>query len=169
MSADAPWSRLVRLSEAQRGAVVTLDASDAERAGVARLLDLVALRRLTGEVVLKPWLDGAEIHGRFHADFTRTCGVSLEPFEQTQTGDFTLRVVPAGSPHAPTAEEEIDIDAPDPPDVLEGDQIDLAAYLVEYFALELDPFPRAPDVEFVQPPEPAEPSPFAGLAALKRN
>ncbi len=162
-----PWSHPVRLSEAQRGAVLTLEASEAERAAVAKLLDLLALSRLGGEMILKPWLDGAEIQGRYEADFTRLCGVTLEPFDQTQRGAFTVRVVPAGSPNAPPPEEEIDVEADDPPDVLEGDTIDLAAYLVEHFALELDPFPRAPGAEFVQPPEPAEPSPFAKLAALK--
>ncbi len=169
MSAPPPWSRPVRLSEAQRGATIALDASEPERAAVAGLLDLIALPRLTGEVTLKPWLDGAEIEGRFEAAFTRACGVTLEPFDQTQRGVFHVRVVPAGSPNAPDPEEEIDVEADDPPDVLEGDTIDVAAYLVEHFALELDPFPRAPGAEFVQPPEPAEPSPFAKLAALKRD
>ncbi len=169
MSAQPPWSHAVRLSEAQRGVTLALEASETERAAVARLLDLLALSSLTGEARLKPWLDGAELQGRFEARLTRACGVTLEPFDQTVTGDFTLRVVPAGSPNAPSAEEEIDVDAPDPPDVLDGDLIDVAAYLVEHLALELDPFPRAPGAEFVQPPEPGEPSPFAGLAALKRN
>ena len=167
MSPTPAWSHRVRLSEAQRGATLWLEASDVERAAVAKLLDLISLARLAGEVTLKPWLDGAEIQGRFEARFTRACGVTLEPFEQAQTGAFTVRVVPAGSPNAPEAEEEIDVEADDPPDVLEGDAIDVAAYLVEHFALELDPFPRAPGAEFVQPPEPAEPSPFAKLSALK--
>ena len=49
---------------------------------------------------------------------------------------------------------------------LEGDQIDLAAYVVEHLALELDPFPRKPGAEFDYQPEAAEVSPFAVLKKL---
>ena len=164
-----PWSHPVRLSQVQRATTIPLEASEAERAAVAELLELEALAQLAGQVTLAPWLDGAELSGRFEAAFTRTCGVTLEPFDQTLTGAFTVRIVPSGSPNAPIAEEEIDVEADDPPDVLEGDAVDVAAYLVEHFALELDPFPRAPGAQFAQPPEPDEPSPFAKLAALKRN
>ena len=51
--------------------------------------------------------------------------------------------------------------------MLEDGEIDLGQYVVEHLALELDPFPRKPGAEFVQPPEPAEISPFAVLKALK--
>ena len=98
------------------------------------------------------------------------CSVSLESFEQPLKGEIDLRVVPAGSPHVPDSdggEVEYDPEAPDPPDVLEGSVIDVAAYAIEHLALELDPFPRKPGAEFdYQPPE-AEMSPFAVLKALK--
>ena len=80
------------------------------------------------------------------------------------------QAVPAGSPHAPAdsaGEIELDLEAPDPPDVLGGEEIDLAAYLVEHLALEIDPFPRKPDVEFDYEPEVREESPFAVLKTLK--
>ena len=38
--------------------------------------------------------------------------------------------------------------------MLEGDAIDLAAYVVEHLALEIDPFPRKPGVEFDYTPDP---------------
>ena len=49
----------------------------------------------------------------------------------------------------------------------EDGKIDLGQYAVEQLALSLDPFPRKPGAEFVQPEEPAEISPFAALKALK--
>jgi len=53
--------------------------------------------------------------------------------------------------------------------VLEGDVVDLAAYVVEHLALEIDPFPRKPGAVFT-PPEPEEPpSPFAVLKGLTAN
>ena len=38
---------------------------------------------------------------------------------------------------------------------------------VEQLALSLDPFPRKPDAEFVQPEEPGELSPFAVLKTVR--
>ena len=41
-------------------------------------------------------------------------------------------------------------DAEDAPDVLEGETIDVSAYVVEHLALEIDPFPKKPGAGFVQ-------------------
>jgi hypothetical protein len=68
---------------------------------------------------------------------------------------------------APDGEIELDLEADDPPDVLDGDVLDLGAYLVEHLALEIDPFPRKPGVAFEAPAEPAAPSPFDALKRLK--
>ena len=81
------------------------------------------------DVTVKPWLDGAELTGRFRATVEQVCGVSLDAFEQPLDGDIDIRVVPAGSPHASASEGgemELDPDAPDAPDVLDGDAIDVA-------------------------------------------
>ncbi len=170
--AAPPWSAPVRLSEVQRGArTVHLVADGAARARIADLLGLAALSRLEGEVTAAPWLDGAEVRARWSADVQQTCSVTAEPFDAVLSGDFHVRAVPADSRAAPSPDAEISVDpeAEDPPDVLEGETLDLAGYLVEALALELDPFPRAPGAEFQPPEEPPEPSPFAALAALKPN
>ena len=169
MSAD--WSRQVRLHELARGAVTLRLAPDAaERARIAHDLGLESLPSLVAEVTLRPWLDGAEITGRFKAVVEQLCSVSLDAFEQALAGDIEVRVVPAGSPNAPGEsghELELDLDAPDPPDVLEDDAIDAAAYVVEHLALEIDPFPRRPGAEFDYQPPAQEESPFAVLKNLK--
>jgi uncharacterized metal-binding protein YceD (DUF177 family) len=51
--------------------------------------------------------------------------------------------------------------------VLEDEGVDIAGYLVEHLALELDPYPRKPGVEWEAPPEEREASPFAVLQKLK--
>ena len=53
--------------------------------------------------------------------------------------------------------------------MLEGDDLDLGAYLVEHLALEIDPFPRKPGVEWEPPPAETPASPFAVLQQLKRD
>lgn len=168
----SPWRESVRLADLARGRVRRrLEPDAARRAALARDLGLDALDGFTAEMTVSPWLDGAQIHGRFTAEVTQTCGVSLDPFESTLSGDFTVRVLPAGSPNAPADDvaDEIELDpgADDPPDLIEGDEIDLAAYATEQLALEIDPFPRKPGAVFEPPAAEAESSPFAVLRQLK--
>jgi uncharacterized metal-binding protein YceD (DUF177 family) len=165
------WSHPVKLHELARGPVrLKLAPDDAERAELAKQLRLPSLPSLSADVTVKPWLDGVEITGRFEAVVEQVCGVSLDPFEQPVEGEIDLRAVPAGSPHAATpegGEVELDPDAPDAPDVLDGDVIDVAAVVAEHLALEIDPFPRKPGANFdYQAPE-EEASPFAALQKLK--
>ena len=163
------WSLRLPLHEVARGAqTFAVDVDEATRSAIARTLDLAALPLFEASVRVKPWLDGAELEGRWSARVVQTCGVTLDEFETPVSGEFRLHVVPAGSPAA-TSDDDLaaDPEAPDPPDVLEGDEIDVAAYLVEHLALELDPFPRKPGAVFEPPQEPDEPSPFAALARLK--
>ncbi len=167
-----PWSVKVRLHEVQRGPrELRLEADGDRRAAVARALDLVDLRRLAADVEVRPWLDGAEVVARWEAEVVQTCGVSLDPFDTGLQGRFVVRAVPADSPAAGSGEVEVSLDpqAEDPPDVLDGDEIDLGGYLVEHLALEIDPFPRKPGVEFEPPPAEAPASPFAVLQKLKRD
>ena len=124
---------------------------------------------MSADVTVKPWMDGIEVTGRFRAVVEQICGVSLEPFEQPVEGEIEIRAVPAGSPHAAAPEGgdlELDPDAPDAPDILSGETVDVAGYVVEHLALELDPFPRKPGVEFDYKPTEEETSPFAALKKL---
>ena len=165
------WATPLRLHELGRGGLdVRLEPDAAERATVARDLGLESLPALTATLRLKPWMDGVEIAGRFDAVVEQVCAVSLDNFEQPLAGDIAVRAVPAGSPQAPAAsggEVDYDPEGPDPPDVLDGDAIDLAAYVVEHLALEIDPFARKPGVAFDFAPDPEPESPFAVLRSLK--
>jgi len=167
---DAPWSEPVRLSEVGRGPQRrTLTADESARARIAAALDLVRVDELAAEVELSPWLDGATVRARWSARVVQTCGVTLEPLESAVSGEFQVNAVPEGSAAAPAegGQVELDLDSPDPPDVLESDRLDPAAYVVEHLALELDPFPRKPGAEFEPPEAEPEASPFAALLALK--
>lgn len=169
MSAD--WSKPIRLHELSRGVVtLQLEPDAAERARIAHDLGLESLPALRADVTIKPWLDGAELSGRFRATVEQLCSVTLEPFEQRLDGQIDVRVVPAGSSNAPGEsghEVELELDSPDPPDVLEDDAIDVAGYVIEHLALEIDPFPRKPGAEFDYKSPTQEESPFAVLKNLK--
>ena len=170
---DQPWSETVTLAEISRGPDArALVAGVAARRRIARELILDARDALQAEVTAREWLDGAEIDARWTASIEQTCGVSLERFGTELEGAFSVRVLPAGSPNAPREEaQEIAVDpaADDPPDVLDGEEVDLAAYVVEHLALEIDAFPRKPGVEWQAPPPEEPESPFAVLKALKKD
>jgi uncharacterized metal-binding protein YceD (DUF177 family) len=149
-----------------------LCADEAARRRIAKALGLESLDRLEAELRVASWLDGVEISGRWSARVGQICGVTLEPFASDLQGEIHLRAVPEGSPALSGPDEaggELDLDpeADDPPDMLESDRVDLAAYVVEDLALAIDPFPRKPGVAFEAPEQPGELSPFAVLAKLK--
>jgi uncharacterized metal-binding protein YceD (DUF177 family) len=170
MGRAVSWDVVVKLHELGRGPVrLSLEPDADQRAAIAKRLGLKSLPSLKADVTVKPWLDGAELSGRFDAVVEQVCGVSLDPFEQPLTGDLDVRVVPAGSPHAATSDGgdlELDPDAPDAPDVLDSDAIDIAAYVIELLALEVDPFPRKPGATFDYAAPEEETSPFAALKKL---
>jgi len=166
------FTHMIQLADVpQAGLSVSLAADETARRQIARDYQLVGLDRLTAEVAAKPWFDGVEISGRWQADYAQACGVTLERIDERKSGDFTVRAVPSGSLHAPIeeAEAEVDLEADDPPDVAEGGLVDLAAYVVEHLALEIDPFPRKPDAQFTPPDTSAELSPFAVLKQLRQD
>lgn len=171
MTDRPPWPVTVELAEARRGGSRRLVADARAREAITLALDLESLDALEADITLSPWLDGAVIEGRWQAEIVQICSVSLDPFTTLLAGDFLVRVVPPGSPNAPAVEAEIviDPDAEDPPDELASETIDLGGYVVEHLALELDPFPRKPGVEFEASQEPSPPSPFDVLARLKRD
>ena len=167
----APWPCEIPLAQVDRGAVkLRLEPSADQRKAIAKQLGLVSLEALSAEVYLTSWLDGAEVSGLLRARVVQTCSATADDFETPIDARFDLKVLPANSQNAP--QEEFgdlgaDPDGDDPPDVLEGEKIDVSGYVIEHLALELDPFPRKPGAVFVQPPEPTELSPFAALKSLK--
>ncbi len=165
------WSKPVLLHELGRGVMtLTLEPDADERAKIAKDLGLESLPALTARLTLKPWMDGVEIHGRFDALVEQICAVSLDAFEQPLSGEIELRAVPSSSdqaPHSDGGEVDYDLDAPDPPDILTGEAIDVAGYVVEHLALEIDPFARKPGVQFEYTPSDEEKSPFAVLKKLQ--
>ena len=172
MSTASPWPHIVALGDARRGASLHLVADDAARAAVAMALYIESLESLDADIDLSEWLDGVQIDGAWRARIVQICGVSLDPFETALNGRFSIHAVPPGSPNAPAepvGEVAIDEDSEDPPDLMENENLDVGFYVVEHLALEIDPFPRKPGVEFEQPEGPKPSSPFDVLRGLKRD
>jgi uncharacterized metal-binding protein YceD (DUF177 family) len=169
------WPSVVALGRVSRGGVdLRFEPDAAARKAIAKTLGLVSLEALTAEVFLRSWMDGAEVSGLIRARVTQICSVSADEFEEPIEARFSLHVLPADSEYAPQDEDAggelgLDPEGDDPPDVLEGEVIDVSGYVIEHLALELDPFPRKPGAVFEPPPEPVDLSPFAALKKLKAD
>jgi uncharacterized metal-binding protein YceD (DUF177 family) len=159
-----PYSEPVRLHQVPGGVKRTLEPDAATRARIVKALDLASLDAFSAEMELAPSPAGWRLSGRVRASLTQTCGITLEPLPLEIDAPFVLSLAEAVEEDS----DEIIITLDDEsPDLIENGQIDLGQYAVEQLALRLDPFPRKPGAEFVQPPEPAEISPFAVLKQLR--
>jgi uncharacterized metal-binding protein YceD (DUF177 family) len=172
MSEEKPFSRVVRVDAIPReGQVIAIEASPAEREGLAALYRLPAIAALTATLRLEPWgRRGARVTGAVHGEVTQTCVVSLDPFPATVDEEVDVRFAPqtaANSGSEATKETQtfslVDEDEPDP--IIDG-TIDLGALTAEFLALGLDPYPRKLGVAFDEERPSSEPtdSPFAVLA-----
>lgn len=163
----ARWPRPVSLVRLTKEETFELEASEAERAAIAEALEIVSLESLTAEVTVRPWRgEGVRVTGVVRAALHQECVVTLEPVAATVEEAFDMRLHPDV---VESADVEVDPEAPDPPEPLAGNAVDVGAIALEHFVLGIDPYPRAPGVAF-EPPgdeDEAEPSPFAALASLK--
>ena len=162
---DLPYSEPVRLHQVAGGVKRTLEPDAAARARIVKALDLASLDTFTAEMELAPSAAGWRLSGRVRASLAQTCGITLEPLPLEIDAPFSLTLAEAVEEE--DADEIVITLDDESPDLIENGQIDLGQYAVEQLALQLDPFPRKPGAEFVQPPEPAEISPFAVLKQLR--
>ncbi|MEJ0013050.1 MAG: DUF177 domain-containing protein [Bauldia sp.] len=153
---------------------VVVTANEKQRKALAEAYDVVAVNALTASVELRPMPGGGvAVDGRVVADIVQNCVVSLVPVDEHIDETFSLRYVrdPDRLPK-PGEELLVEVDAPDPPELLEGIAIDVGALAEEHFALAINPYPRAPGAALpadVDDAGSAKDSPFAVLAALAKS
>lgn len=177
--AAPPLSRPLTLAEVPpEGLDVRIEATEAERGALAELNGLPDVLSFTAEIRARRWRrDGLQIDGELRARVRRACVVTLEEFDAEIVEPIEMRFAPPAEAPRPRsrrrgAEEETTLAdhdplGDDPPDELVGGAVDLGAIASEFLTLALDPYPRKPGAEFVEPaPEEAEDgvvSPFAKL------
>lgn len=145
------------------GATITLEAEEAQRAAIARRLDIPALDLLKGKFRLRRTPGGVEVVLSLAARAERRCVVSLEPMTEEIAEEFKLRFDRKfDDESAADPESEWTIEP------LEGVMIDLGDTLVQHLSLSLDPNPRKPDAMSLLEEYRAatSPSPFAVLKGL---
>jgi uncharacterized metal-binding protein YceD (DUF177 family) len=171
MTEERLFSRLVRVDHLPReGQVVTIEATPAEREGLASFYRLPDIAALTATLRLEPWgRGGARVTGAVHGELTQVCIVSVEPFPATVDEEVDVRFAPPKADDRKSSAEQEDqmfslADEDDPDPVIDG-KIDLGALAAEFFALGLDPYPRKPGAVLDEERTDSEPtdSPFAAL------
>ena len=172
MSAPFSYSyNLNRLGNA--GDTVRIESNDTQRAAVAALADVLALPRFAVTVRLgKSGPTRFRLDYRLEAEVVQACVVTLEPVTGKVARDFTRELHFMGTsvrPRGEAAELDLSDADEDEPEEIDSLHYDLVAPALEEFLLGLDPYPRAPGVEFTPAPDAAEAreSPFAALKSLK--
>lgn len=162
----------LRLDQIRDGERLDLVADEAERAAIARRLDLQGLERLEAHVALAKTGDIVRAQGRLSAALTQSCAVTGDPVAAHVDEPFEILFAPEPSNAGP--DEEIELGRSDLDVVFhDGAAIDLGTAIADSLALSLDPYPRSAGADAalkeagVITEEQA--SPFAVLAQLKKS
>lgn len=149
---------------------IRIAAEPEERAALARRFGLVGLERLEAEVHLHRGTPDIVMEGRLDADLTQSCVVTDVDVPASVAETFTIRFRPEPAEQSP--EEEIEL-AEEELDVMfyDGAMIDVGEAVAQTLALNLDPYPRAPDaadaLRDAGVVDEAAAGPFGALAGLK--
>ena len=162
------------------GEVVKGEADAGMRDELCERLNILAVKSFAIEARVTPWKkNGVRVAGKVTGRVEQACVVTLKPVAEKIDEDFTLTLLPEGSPYARRTDDKetggeliVDPEGEDPPEEFVGDEIDVGLYAEEFFALALDDYPRADGARFeghMEDEKGEDPSenPFAALAGLK--
>ena len=175
----SPFQEIYDLGDLGRGtADLRITTSDDDRARIARWADVQAVETFAATMVLrKHAANSFSLDAELTADVVQDCVVTLEPVRSHIARHIhrELHLAPSLRHRSDTtialSQSAGEDDVPEEIDSLD---YDLAGPLLEELVLALDPYPRAPGVEFAAPVEAGEPenkpeSPFAVLKSLKKG
>ncbi|MBH1944958.1 DUF177 domain-containing protein [Erythrobacter sp. YJ-T3-07] len=134
------------------GQPLVLEATDQERADLARRFAISSVDRLVARIALDRQGDRVGVTGTLEADITQPCAVSGEDFPVAIVEDIALRFVPEGSIHPSLQEdEEIELEAQDLDEIeYAGGNFDLGEAIAQSLALAIDPYAEGPNADKVR-------------------
>ncbi|MDP9086213.1 MAG: DUF177 domain-containing protein [Pseudomonadota bacterium] len=166
------FAHRLSIDQIRDGQRMDLTADEAERASVAKRLDLLALSRFEAHVVLARDAKIVTAQGRVRAQLDQACVATGDPVPVRIDEAFTLRFAPPPTVEGPEPEIELGSDELDTV-FHDGLSIDLGEALADTLGLALNPYPRGPNAEVALKEagvlSEGEAGPFAMLAQLKRN
>jgi hypothetical protein len=170
---DFPISQLYELNRLpQAGDDVTIAPERDDLARIAQWADIEAIDAFQAKIALRKMSASRfALDVTLTADIVQNCVVTLDPLRSHIERVFTRELILTQV--TPRPSKIIDVEpAPvdeDGREEIESLRYDLAVPVLEEFALAIDPYPRAPGVEFDPPAEDADSPvhPFAALKGLK--
>ena len=151
---------------------IRIAAEPAELTALARRFGLAALNSLEAEVHLHRANPDIVVEGRLDADLVQSCVVTDVDVPAAVAETFTIRFRP--EPADGAAAEEVEL-GEDELDVMfyDGAMIDVGEAVAQTLALNLDPYPRAPDAADALREagvlDEGAAGPFGALAGLKEK
>ena len=162
----------VRLDQIRDGERIELAADEAELAAIAKRLGLSRLDRLEAHATVARTGNVVRAYGRLAASLAQSCVVTSEPVPAHVDEAFELVFMPEPTDGGP--DDEIELGESDCDVVFyDGAAIDLGTAIADTLALSLNPYPGSAGADAalkeagILTEEQA--SPFAALAALKKN
>lgn len=155
------------------GREITVEADAEELAGLTERLKVSAVEMLKADLTASRFRGGLRVEGRLEARVVQPCVVTFEPVTQEIDEAIDRVFLPASQrPHEPNPGSEtfVDLEGEDPPDYIDGPEIDVSELMIETLSLAIDPYPRAPGADLSDlgiDEDKGETSPFARLKALK--
>lgn len=155
--------------------VKRIAATADECQALARRFGLLSLGCLTAELHVRrlPGRPLVRVTGRFAAEVTQACVITLEPVTSRLEGSvarcYTL------APAAAEREVLVAVGEDEPPEPVPAGGIDLGEAVAEQLALEIEPYPRAEGARLEQvqwggsPDGEGRESPFQVLGSLKER
>ncbi|MEO8420737.1 MAG: YceD family protein [Hyphomicrobium sp.] len=171
MSEPLDWSyRTTEIPEA--GLRQSRTATEAERAKVASMLEIVSCEQLTSEFVIRAIGQGHyRLAGKVAGQLTQNCVVTLDPLAQAVGGTFDVEFWPAGKQPA-SGEDEVEALSAAEIEPIQHGMIDAGRIVFETLSASVDPYPRKAGAEFKgdelnDAAELGDSGPFVALKKLK--
>ena len=173
-------SELVRLVKprALPAGTMEVEASEAERAALARRFGITAIQALTAKVDFREKDEAIVASGMFNATLEQPCAVTRDDFIYDVSEDFSLRFVPAGRIGEYEQDAEFELTEEDLDEIeYEGETFNIGEAISQELALAIDPYREGPGADAmrkeagIESDEDRAPSgPLAeALAALRKD
>jgi hypothetical protein len=150
-----------------------IEADIEARRRLAEALGIPEVASLIAELEVRPVRGSAfSVRGSLTAMVVQTDVVTLDPVAQDLKEEIDVMLMRAEDVDQRPKRKDALVDAAEAegPDLYRNGRIDLGVIASEHLALGLDPYPRAPGVDFtghIEDDPSKDPSPFAVLAKLK--
>ena len=124
-----------------------ITATNEECQKLAQRFGLIKLKKFTADfnISILPSFSIVSVEGKFSAVVVQECVISLQEFSSNIIGSYNCEY---SSDNYTTCYQNLDIDvmAEDPPEPIVDGSFDIGIILTEQFGLELNPFPRKPEI-----------------------